>query len=71
MRSNNELRPCMAIGKRAWFHCWCECSVVHRAVSRSDVTGIMNDIYGLCEFEDGTVKKVKVSDIKFTDGVRI
>lgn len=67
IRLANIVRPCLAMGKRALFHTWVEVSTVHRAVSRSDVTGIMTDVYGLCEFEDGTVKKIKVSDIKFLD----
>ena len=64
----SEYRPCYVGEKRALFHCWAQTSSIHKQQSRTDCAGIMTEVFALCEFEDGTVKKVKTQDICFTDG---
>lgn len=64
-----DKRPCLIKDKKALFHMWFECAKV---VPPSPMVGghsggIIKDVFGLVEFEDGSVSEVYPYEIKFLD----
>lgn len=86
----SEYRPCIANGRKAFFHRWVdeEKLIVKslRVVRQENIDSMMGvyektgflpnfvdtdkitKILALVEFEDGTVEKVDIGNIKFLDG---
>lgn len=66
-----EYRPCIAKGKRALFHRWCDSAnpALPKGVSygRPDDYFQLWSCHAIVEFEDGQVARVWPSDVKFTD----
>jgi hypothetical protein len=56
-----ECRPCFVNGKKAMFHKWVESSQQLGNYS-------FRETFALVEYEDGTVKKEPLDNIKFADG---
>lgn len=67
--SNSEYRPCIVNGERAIFHRWHEfCNVVEASpLIGGAPAGQIKYTLGTVEFEDGTIKEVGSSEIKFAD----
>lgn len=66
---NPKLRPCYVDGKKALFHCWFNVSQI---VEPSFLVGghnggVLYDILGLVEDENGHMMKVYPRDIQFLD----
>lgn len=64
-----ELRPCMANGRKALFHRWCERS---RAIDASSLigghpAGIIIYTVGIVELEHGIITEYNPTDIVFID----
>lgn len=59
-----ELRPCLVNGKKALFHKWIKELSNFKPASEA---GWEERVYGLVEYEDGTLGKVEYGDIQFTD----
>ena len=59
-----ELRPCLANGKKALFHKWIKEFSDFDYASES---GWTEKVYGLIEYEDGTLGKVNYENIQFVD----
>lgn len=60
-----DVRPCTVNGTRAIFHRWVDEA---RTINPSTFErGQFYRVYGLVEFEDGTVQKVDPEDIRFMD----
>lgn len=53
----NELRPCIAKGKKALFHKWIE-----------EANIAIKLTYALVEFENGVIKRVDPEEVTFCDG---
>lgn len=66
-----EYRPCIVDGKKALFHRWTDfANVVGESPLRGGHSaGQIHRVYGIVEFEDGTVKEVEPYTIKFTDSL--
>ena len=65
-----KLRPCIVNQQRALFHCWEQRSEV---VPSSPMVGghsggVVNQILGIIEREDGTIHKAYPEEIRFIDG---
>lgn len=73
---SNEIRPCL-IGKnldqKAVFHGWVEVSqIVPPAITvGGHGGGVVKDVCGLVELDDGTVREVMVDKIKFLDSEKL
>jgi len=69
------LRPCKVKGKdkeeKGWFHGWEHWSNVvgESAMIGGHSAGQISQVFGLVEFEDGTVKRIQPYDIVFDRGV--
>lgn len=63
------LRPCLADGKKGYFHKWDEiCSPVAASLSVGGApAGQCKRTFALVELEDGTVKRYEVNRIQFLD----
>lgn len=63
------LRPCLADGKKGYFHKWDEiCSPVAASLSLGGApAGQYKRTFALVELEDGTIKRYEVNDIQFLD----
>lgn len=61
-----EYRRCLVNSERALFHRWCEEDTL---LINPNTT--VSKIYALVEFENGLVKKVEPTDVKFVDGERL
>lgn len=67
--AKKEFRPCLANGKKAFFHRWIECSDV---VPPSPMVGgapggVIKSTFAIVEFEDGTINRCYPEEIKFLD----
>lgn len=62
-----RLRPCFVDGKRALFHRWVDhANVVDESLLRGGHPGgQLWTVFGIVEFEDGTVKETYPSKIQF------
>lgn len=61
----DEMRPCIVNGQNALFHCWGQAGVEKRL--KSGEYGVVNKIYGVVEFEDGSCAQVVPELIVFSD----
>lgn len=65
------LRPCYVSdskgNSKGLFHCWTEYKQIHTAIFKGEISGIISSLYGVVEFEDGTVKLVEPYKIIFAD----
>lgn len=55
-----ERRPCCVFGRKAIFHCWFPEFYERNKTQRSD-------LWGIVEYEDGTIHKVSCRNIVFMD----
>lgn len=64
-----ELRPCIADGRKALFHRWCDrCEVVAPSLMKGGHSGgEVRWVAAIVEYEDGTCGTVQPSDIRFLD----
>ena len=60
-----EKRPCVVNGQNAVFHCWGQTCSEKRL--KNGEWGVINKIYGVVEFEDGSVAQVIPELIVFSD----
>lgn len=62
-----KLRKCTVNGKKAYFHKWEDFSAVVEAspLIGGAPAGCISRTFGIIEYEDGTVEKVKPTSIKF------
>lgn len=60
-------RSCEVKGEKAIFHCWEHWSQVIEpsALRGGHSGGQISQVFGIVEFEDGTVKRVQPFDVKF------
>lgn len=68
---NEKLRPCRVDGENAFFHKWSDRSYIRDAVLQGTVSGVISDTFGIVEFEDGKVERVKPEEITFLDRVNV
>ena len=61
----DEMRPCVVDGQNALFHCWGQAGVEKKL--KSGEYGVVNKIYGVVEFEDGSCAQVVPELIVFDD----
>ena len=61
----DEMRPCVVDGQNALFHCWGQAGVEKKL--KSGEYGVVNKIYGVVEFEDGSCAQVIPELIVFDD----
>lgn len=61
----DEMRPCVVNGQNALFHCWGQAGVEKRM--KNGEYGVVNKIYGVVEFEDGSCAQVVPELIVFDD----
>ena len=61
----DEMRPCIVNGQNASFHCWGQASMEKRL--KNGEWGVVHKIYGVVEFEDGSVAQVVPDLIVFSD----
>lgn len=66
---NNGLRPCEVKGSNGFFHCWEQINEVLEPslLKGGHCGGQLSCVYGIIEFEDGKVCRVKPYDIRFTN----
>lgn len=66
----NETRPCYYEGERAIFHRWGERRemLMESPLVGGHPAGIIAATFAIIELEDGTVKEVFPSKIRFADG---
>ena len=66
-----ERRPCVVHtgegGIRGMFHRWADYARPHTAALRSDTSGQYWDVYGLVEYEDGSMHYIEPNMIQFVD----
>lgn len=66
------LRPCIAKGRRAFFHRWADSARpgVPRGVEETEEMEYFQiySVHGIVEYEDGTVDRAWPFDIRFIDG---
>lgn len=64
-----ELRPCMVGDRKALFHTWSHISqiVPPSVMVGGHSGGVVADTYALVEFEDGSVKRCEVGEVKFLE----
>lgn len=62
----NEIN-CIVNGEKCLFHCWEQWSNVIEPslMIGGHPGGQISQVFGICEFEDGTVKRIDPSNIKF------
>lgn len=67
--SNSEQRPCIAHGKKAYFHRWADkAEIVPPSVLKGGHGGgIVRGVLAIVEYEDGTVGEVLPEYIRFID----
>ena len=65
-----ERRPCYVDGKKAMFHTWeYRCEIVSPSIMVGGHNGgVQSWVFGIVEFEDGTVALVLPEKIRFADG---
>ena len=65
-----QQRSCYVNGKKAMFHTWVGVSeiVAPSVLKGGHSGGVISDVLGLVEYEDGTVAKVNPNKIRFADG---
>lgn len=68
-KSEEMYRPCFVNGEKALFHRWSDYSqvVAESLLKGGHPAGVVKATVGIVEFEDGTVKKVDPSMIKFVE----
>ena len=70
-RAQKENRPCIVNGRRAMFHRWADSArpVAPRGVEETETTQRyqLHTVFGIVEYEDGTVDRVWPYDIRFID----
>lgn len=60
-------RPCYVKGEKALFHQWAHVAHVRDAIMTYQTPGQLSNVFGIVEFEDGTVKEVYPYEIQFCD----
>lgn len=67
--SNSEMRPCIAHGKKAFFHRWADKSeiVPPSVLKGGHGGGVVRGVLAIVEYEDGTVGEACPENIKFLD----
>ena len=71
MKSGINLRPCLANGEKALFHRWHEYrAIIEPSVLRGGhAGGQISELFAIVEFEDGSVKYIRGSHIRFIDSI--
>ena len=64
---DSKYRPCFVKGKKALFHRWADkAQVVGESVLRgSHPAGQLWEVFGIIEYEDGTINEVYPNEIRF------
>ena len=64
-----EVRTCIADGKPALFHKWCDVSeiIAPSCLRGGHQGGVASDTLALVEYEDGSTAQIHCTKIKFTD----
>lgn len=62
-----DLRPCLVNGVKALFHQWYTDQFVREAILIGRTSGQVSNLYGIVEFEDGSVHYADPKSIKFQD----
>lgn len=64
-----ELRPCMVGDKKALFHTWNHYSeiVPPSVMVGGHSGGVVSDTYAIVEYEDGSVSRCEVGEVRFLD----
>lgn len=63
-----NLRPCIVEKEgKALFHRWVDSATTVPAILQGQVSGQVWHVYGLVEFEDGSIDYVHPMEIKFLD----
>lgn len=67
--NNAGLRPCLARGKKAFFHKWAEYSdvVAPSPMVGGQPGGVTKAVFAIVEFDDGTVSRCLPEKIRFLD----
>ena len=66
----HERRPCYVDGKKAMFHQWANRQeiIAPSVAVGGHGGGVVAAVFGIVEFEDGTVQERRPNDIRFADG---
>ena len=67
--SQTEMRPCVVLGKKAFFHRWADkAEIVPPSVLRGGHGGgIVRGVLAIVEYEDGTIGEALPENIRFLD----
>lgn len=66
-----SLRPCIADGRKAIFHRWCDISeiVPPSLMVGGHGGGVIQDTFAIVEYEDGSIGRIAPEKIKFSDNL--